>query len=208
MDEAQSDVDFKHAEHGMHHNSDADGHACDWQQEAGHASRSGIILVRDSGLPIKLGLREPITVVDSEVALFHKLVDLVRMWDPDILAGYDVARTSWGFLVRRASAVPALDMDIVYELGRMRTQSAVGAMTDWSASTTSSLRICGRHVLNVWRLMRTHIALTQYTLEHVVMNVLHKRTPVYSCATLTEWLRSYRAADVARALRYLSLIHI
>lgn len=202
MDEAQSDVDFKHAEHGMHHNSDADGHACDWQQEAGHASRSGIILVRDSGLPIKLGLREPITVVDSEVALFHKLVDLVRMWDPDILAGYDVARTSWGFLVRRASAVPALDMDIVYELGRMRTQSAVGAMTDWSASTTSSLRICGRHVLNVWRLMRTHIALTQYTLEHVVMNVLHKRTPVYSCATLTEWLRSYRAADVARALRY------
>lgn len=66
----------------------------------------------------------------------------------------------------------------------------------------SSLRISGRHVLNMWRLMQYEVALTQYTLENVVFHILHERVPHYSLATLTSWMTSQRAGPVAQALTY------
>jgi DNA polymerase zeta len=43
---------------------------------------------------------EPI-VVDSELELITALVDLVRRWDPDILAGWEVQSASWGYVGAR-----------------------------------------------------------------------------------------------------------
>lgn len=45
----------------------------------------------------------------------------------------------------------------------------------------------GRVVLNVWRLMRSEATLTQYTFEHCVYHVLHKRVPWFSYHTLKHW---------------------
>lgn len=156
-----------------------------WMEEAnnsttGYVYSSGVLLVSEER--VKLAL--PILTVPSERALLDKLVSLVRSWDPDILAGYDVSRSSWGLLANRAQAAYGIDM--AQELGRMH-----GAKD-----------YCGRSVLNVWRLMSTHIALSQYTLEHVVLHVLHERSPVYSWATTTAWMQSRQATDKERALSY------
>ena len=38
---------------------------------------------------------------DNELDLIHCIVDLVRKFDPDILSGWEVQSTSWGYVSRR-----------------------------------------------------------------------------------------------------------
>lgn len=156
-----------------------------WMEEAdnsasGYAFSSGALLVSQEHVRLAL----PVMIVPSERDLLDQLISLVRTWDPDILAGYDVSRSSWGLLVNRAKS--AYELDMARELGRMRGRKD----------------FCGRSILSVWRLMRTHVALSQYTLEHVVLHVLHERSPVYSWATTSAWMQSRRASDMERALSY------
>jgi DNA polymerase elongation subunit (family B) len=39
---------------------------------------------------------------DSELDLINRLTDIVREFDPDILAGYEVQSSSWGYIIERA----------------------------------------------------------------------------------------------------------
>ena len=45
----------------------------------------------------------------------------------------------------------------------------------------------GRIVLNVWRLLRSELALTSYSFENTVFHVLHQRVPLFSPAQLAAW---------------------
>jgi DNA polymerase zeta len=45
----------------------------------------------------------------------------------------------------------------------------------WEKRKTSTFKVVGRHVFNLWRLMRSERALTSYTLENVVFHTLKKR---------------------------------
>lgn len=152
--------------------------------------------------PRRLGLAG-VTVhyVDTELELLNMLVDIVRALDPEILTAYDVHRGSWAYVAERASLF--YEYDLLAELGRARRRGGGSASVDqWTATHASALRVQGRHVLNIWRMMQGEVALTQYTLENVVYHILHRRIPHYDHATLTTWLRSERASDVVRALTY------
>lgn len=52
------------------------------------------------------------------------------------------------------------------------------------------MKLCGRILLDVWRLLRSEIALTSYTFENVMYHIMHKRCPWHSYRTLTEWFAS------------------
>lgn len=41
-------------------------------------------------------------VEDSELDVINRLTDIVRESDPDILAGYEVQNSSWGYVIERA----------------------------------------------------------------------------------------------------------
>jgi DNA polymerase zeta len=88
----------------------------------------------------------------------------------------------------------------------------------WSLRHTSTFRILGRHVLNVWRIMRAELELGMYTLENTVFHLLRRRyevpasgavfltlsrIPKYSPSTLTEWYNSPVPAHKARLLHHL-----
>lgn len=45
----------------------------------------------------------------------------------------------------------------------------------WGYKKTSVYKVCGRHILNVWRLMKSEMTLTSYTYENVVYHLLHDR---------------------------------
>jgi len=45
----------------------------------------------------------------------------------------------------------------------------------WGERTASGFKVVGRHVLNLWRLMRQEKHLNIYTFENVVFHVLCKR---------------------------------
>lgn len=61
-------------------------------------------MVKDSteNSDLRFSLDALVDVEDSELDLINRLTDLVREFDPDILTGYEVQSSSWGYLIERA----------------------------------------------------------------------------------------------------------
>ena len=139
----------------------------------------------------------------TELDIINKVVDHVRFHDPDILTGYEVHNGSWGYLIERARY--KYEYNLCDEISRMKSQShgRFGKENDrWGFNHTSTIRVTGRHMINIWRAMRSELNLLQYTMENVVFHVLHRRIPHYRCADLTRWYQSLRPRDLARVIDY------
>ncbi|KAK5650145.1 hypothetical protein RI129_001174 [Pyrocoelia pectoralis] len=121
-----------------------------------------------------------ITFVDNESNLIAEFVKLVRKLDPDLVAGYEIQMLSWGYLIERGNF---LHINLHYQLSRAEIKLS-SVVDDDSAN---ELKLVGRIVLNVWRLMRHEIALQSYTFENIVYHILHKRLPLYSFKDLSSW---------------------
>jgi DNA polymerase zeta len=140
---------------------------------------------------------------EDELELINRIVDIVRQFDPDILTGYEVHNGSWGYLIERARM--KYEYDLCDEISRMKSQSygRPGKEADrWGFTHTSTIRVTGRHMINIWRAMRGELNLLQYTMENVVFHLLHKRIPHYSHTDLTAWYTSDKPRDLAKVLNY------
>ncbi|KAI8089385.1 putative DNA polymerase zeta catalytic subunit [Halteromyces radiatus] len=140
-----------------------------------------------------------ITLVAQEQDLLWALVDKVRHYDPDILVGYELHNSSWGYLIERALVY---NINLMDELARVYCESQRIFQDPWGYRKASVFRITGRHMLNVWRLMRSEINLTSYRFENLAYNVLHRRVPHYSYATLTSWYKKGPAVLKNRLFHY------
>jgi DNA polymerase zeta len=95
-------------------------------------------------------------------------------------------------------------VDAIDLLGRAPNRISGLSMDNWSTRHTSNVKIAGRHVLNVWRLMRTELTLGIYTLENVVNHVLKQRIPTYRNQTLKKWITNGTPAQSSRVLFYMA----
>ena len=139
----------------------------------------------------------------SELDLINRMVDIVRLHDPDILTGYEVHGGSWGYLIERARC--KYDYNLCDEFSRMKSQShgRFGKEDDrWGFNHTSTIRVTGRHMINIWRAMRGELNLLQYTMENVVFQICHRRIPHYSFADLTSWYISANPRDLGKVIGY------
>ena len=61
-------------------------------------------MVKDSDdtSDLRLSLGAVVDEEDSELDLINRLTDIVREFDPDILCGYEVQSSSWGYIIERA----------------------------------------------------------------------------------------------------------
>ncbi|XP_064541449.1 DNA polymerase zeta catalytic subunit isoform X2 [Drosophila montana] len=129
-------------------------------------------------------------VVQSEAQAFEALLALCTRWDADIYAGYEIEMSSWGYIIERAKH---LCFNIAPLLSRVPTQKVRDFVDEDRESFTDldvEMKLCGRILLDVWRLMRSEIALTSYTFENVMYHILHKRCPWHSPRSLTDWFAS------------------
>ncbi|CAI7578184.1 unnamed protein product [Penicillium glandicola] len=139
----------------------------------------------------------------TELDVINRLIDLVRHYDPDVITGYEVHNASWGYVIERARK--KYDFDICEELSRTRSQSngRFGKEADqWGFNHSSSVRITGRHMFNIWRAMKGELNLLQYTMENVVFHVLHRRIPHYSPEDLTQWHQSGKPRNLLKVVEY------
>ena len=139
----------------------------------------------------------------SELDLINRMVDIVRHHDPDILTGYEVHNGSWGYLIERARL--KYDYNLCDEFSRMMSQSygRFGKDDDrWGFNHTSTIRVTGRHMINIWRAMRGELNLLQYTMENVVFQLCHRRIPHYPFQDLTTWYRSNKPRDLGKVIDY------
>jgi DNA polymerase zeta len=140
---------------------------------------------------------------EDELELLNKMIDIVRYHDPDILTGYEVHNGSWGYLMERARL--KYDFNISDEFSRMKSHShgRFGKEADrWGFEKTSTIRVTGRHMINVWRAMRGELNLLQYTMENVVFHILHKRIPHYNHTDLTRWYKTCKPRNLAKTVNY------
>ncbi|CAO2657595.1 Nn.00g037210.m01.CDS01 [Neocucurbitaria sp. VM-36] len=140
---------------------------------------------------------------EDELDLINRIVDIVRQFDPDILTGYEVHNSSWGYLIERARM--KFEYNLCDEISRMKSLShgRFGKEADrWGFTHTSTIRVTGRHMINIWRAMRGELNLLQYTMENVVFHLLHKRIPHYQHSDLTVWYMSDKPRDLAKVLDY------
>ena len=128
----------------------------------------------------------------NELDLINRLVEIVRNYDPDILTGYEVHGGSWGYMIERAKS--KYDYNVCEEISRTKS--------DWGYNHASTIKITGRHLINIWRAMRGELNLLQYTMENVVFHILHRRVPHYSYHDLTSWYSSRKPKDLAKVIDY------
>lgn len=139
----------------------------------------------------------------TELGLLTRVTDIVRQYDPDILTGYEVHNSSWGFLIERARF--KYELNLCDELSRMKVHSRgrFGRENDkWGFNQTSTIGVTGRHTINIWRAMRGELNLLQYTMENVVFHLLHRRIPHYKFADLTGWYGSRIPRDLCKLIDY------
>ncbi|UZJ54097.1 hypothetical protein CBS101457_003417 [Exobasidium rhododendri] len=164
--------------------------------------RTGLILLQQEGVDsTRLGLAHlAVDVASSELEMFNDLIDLVRAFDPEIVVGYEIQSSSWGYIFERA--LHEYDFDLISELGRVNAHNTGSRNDTYGATRFSSIRLSGRHTLNLWRLMRSELALNRYSFENVVFHLLRKRVAKFDWEVLTGWYQSGVPRLVARALKY------
>lgn len=141
-----------------------------------------------------------IEVFDNEMDLFKELVSLVKLFDPDILAGYELHGLSWGYIIDRCRVY--YEYDISKDLARVSSFANNKAKDFYGFTHAAAMVITGRHMVNIWRLIRDEIALTSYTLENVVFNVLKQRIPHFSFNKLSQIFRKKQPSELAALLNY------
>ncbi|KAK9457853.1 hypothetical protein V1511DRAFT_454690 [Dipodascopsis uninucleata] len=143
-----------------------------------------------------------IDLVHAELDVINKIVDILRELDPDIVCGFEVQNSSWGYIIDRARI--KFDYDLPSELSRMMTLSKSNKNVRWGAMKASSISITGRHVLNIWRLLQGSVNLLQYSFENCAANVLKTRVPFYEYQQLTEWFESKNIRYIVTIIDYYS----
>ncbi|XP_060609160.2 DNA polymerase zeta catalytic subunit [Anolis sagrei] len=138
-----------------------------------------------------------VTYTTDERALFQEIVNIVKRYDPDILLGYEVQMHSWGYLLQRAAA---LDVDLCQMISRIpddkKENRFASEQDEYGSDAMSEINIVGRVVLNIWRIMRHEVALTNYTFENVGFHILHQRFPLFTPRVLSDWFDN--KADIYR----------
>jgi DNA polymerase zeta len=66
-------------------------------------------------------------------------------------------------------------LEVSNEIGRAPIRQLGGGPDQWGMRTTSTFKVAGRHVLNVWRLMRVELSLNVYSFENVAFHLLNRR---------------------------------
>ncbi|KZS92964.1 hypothetical protein SISNIDRAFT_478773 [Sistotremastrum niveocremeum HHB9708] len=151
--------------------------------------QKGTIVVESSHLNRRRLRGLPVEVVRDELELINYLIDKVVQLDPDIIVGWEVQAASWGYLDARARS---FGMDLGDQISRAPPKPGSRGYDQWGLRTTSTFHVVGRHVLNVWRIMRVELSLTMYTFENVAFHLLRRRIPKYSPSVLTSWCQSHQ----------------
>ncbi|XP_024534003.1 DNA polymerase zeta catalytic subunit [Selaginella moellendorffii] len=159
----------------------------------------------------------------TEVALLQFFIELVRAYDPDIIIGWEIQRLSLGFLAERAAN---LGVGLLASISRTPPRSGHNSLSstffsdgektggiaeanktiiqdEWGRTHGSGIYVGGRTVLNLWRIMRGEVKLSNYTIECVGEEVLKRKVPRISWRDLTKWFASGAGGNRFRSVEYL-----
>ena len=168
--------------------------------------RTGVVVYsRTPGLGRKISqhVRAEVEEEETELDLLNKIITVVRDCDPDVITGFEVHNGSWGYLIERARVKYEFDLCSEFSRTKSASRSGVGrGMDKWGFNQTSTIRVTGRHMINIWRAMQGELNLLQYTMENIVYHLLRRRVPHYAFSDLTKWYKSSNPRENLRVVDY------
>ncbi|XP_057871729.2 DNA polymerase zeta catalytic subunit isoform X2 [Cryptomeria japonica] len=205
-------------------------------QEDFNQAKEVLVLMRDENANVYsrningiLGCE--IFAVKDEKTLFYLFIQLVRLYDPDILMGWEVQGGSVGFLAERAAYVGIgllkkisrtplseskleklhsdvrrddLKESVLEEFPAEASDLHETIIEDeWGRTHGSGIHVSGRIVLNLWRIMRGELNLRVYSLESVTEAVLRRKIPNIPWSTLKSWFASGPGRGRFRCIEYI-----
>lgn len=173
-----------------------------------NVSSEGIMIVKGQEADIHFAERVqqaagkvPVALYDDEFDLFDALIDLVLIFDPDILSGFELHASSWGYILERCRKIH--HFEIADEFSRVNTNMKTNVRDVWGYTHASGIQINGRHMINIWRALRSELNLTQYTIENISYKVLQERLPHFSFEALTEmWIDNQNISKLKTVISY------
>ncbi|KIJ68443.1 hypothetical protein HYDPIDRAFT_124966 [Hydnomerulius pinastri MD-312] len=161
----------------------------------------GILVVKNTQLDSNRLRGFPLEVLSDELELINRIVDIVVDSDPDIVLGWEVQNASWGYLSARGASY---GLEVGELISRAPSKNSGGGGNDqWGVRTTTTFKVTGRHVFNLWRIMRSEQTLSMYSFENVAFHLLRRRVPRYAPSVLTTWYNSENPLHPSRVLRYI-----
>ena len=123
---------------------------------------------------------------DTEMELLIAFRDMLVDVDPDLVMGYECQQSSLGYIFERSIHlnIPKYIPSFGRAAGDLGNQFDVDS---WGGQHASGISMVGRVVFNVWRIMRSELALQSYSFESIAFHVLHQRISHFSHITLTKW---------------------
>lgn len=156
--------------------------------------------------------------VKDEKTLFYLFTELVCLYDPDILMGWEIQGGSIGYLAERAAYIgigllkkisrttlseTKLETVHLEDIRRDESKDSIEELAaedlelqdaiiedEWGRTHGSGIHVGGRIVLNLWRIMRGELKLRIYSLEAVAEAVLRRKVPTIPWRTLSWWFLS------------------
>lgn len=130
-----------------------------------------------------------LNVVDNELELIIRLVEVVKYHDPEILVGYETEQLSWGYFLERANN---MNVRISLALSRITETRADQSSNSVESSFVQPIMFTGRMVFSTWRIIKHEIHLNTCSYEKIHHHALHERVPCFSFRTLTDWFNEDR----------------
>ncbi|GAV55008.1 hypothetical protein ZYGR_0AS03310 [Zygosaccharomyces rouxii] len=171
-------------------------------------SHEGILAVLDSTAEphranhiIQGAADVPVAFYQTEMDMFDALTDLVLFFDTDILSGFEIHDGSWGYIIERCRR--HYKIEISEDFSRVNFNLNNKIRDKWGLTHASGITIAGRHMINIWRSMRSELNLTRYSLENLAFELLDERLPHFSFQTLTQlWKSGQNPSNIKTVINY------
>lgn len=147
----------------------------------------------------------------TEVQLLDGLAAHICNVDPDVLVGFETQASSIGYIIERAQTIghsfPQLSSRWLSKAtGGFGEGQKFGTTFNAEAAATyfhrkgADVKITGRHIISLWRIVRTEVKLSAYTREIVAAELFNMTFPKHSNRALEEW---YAGSFADRAVKHL-----
>jgi DNA polymerase elongation subunit (family B) len=140
-----------------------------------------------------------VTHANGELDLITKFIEVLRNIDPDIILGYEVEMSSWGYLIERGNF---LNMQLNTAVSRLIEDKSQFAAQSTKISSGNMHYFTGRILLNLWRLLRKEVTLNLYSYENCHFHILHETVPKYTFQELTRLFNEQKRMSRWKVLEY------
>lgn len=171
--------------------------------------------------PTRLSAVINVIARDTEPQLFDALAAHFRSVDPDFIVGFETQRSSIGYLLERAAAIShpfantasrwlkGPGMGMFAEGGPAgQKQEEEGAAARYFQRKGADIKMVGRHILNIWRIVRSEVKLSAYSREMISQELFGVTFPLYSNRDLEDWYSGKQAEVAVLHLKRMTLLNL